>query len=34
MEAVIMGAVAAVVAAAIIPPIVCLIGLIKTRIKK
>lgn len=34
MEAVIMGAVAAVVAAAIISPIVCLIGLIKTRVEE
>ena len=31
---IIKGAVAAIVAAAIIAPIICLIGLIKTRIRK
>lgn len=31
---IIKGAVAAIVAAAIISPIICLIGLIKTRIRK
>lgn len=34
MEAIIMGAMAAVVAAFIIAPIICLIGLMKTRIRK
>ena len=31
---ILMGAVTAIVAAAIITPIICLIGLIKTRIRK
>lgn len=31
---IIMGALAAIVAAAIITPIICLIGLMKTRIRK